>query len=128
MLEIAILTRTRLTVKEIIQEMRRKKIPFKNNSIYGNGTASKKIVNILTKIKINDDLIQKIQQSIRAACSPRHVPEIILEAKDIPYTINGKKVEIAVKKVINGENVENKDALKNPEALDLFKNIRQLKL
>ena len=37
----------------------RKKIPFKNNSIYGNGTASKKIVNILTKIKINDDLIQK---------------------------------------------------------------------
>ena len=64
--------------------------------------------------------------------SPKHLLGIqnlsILEAKDIPYTINGKKVEIAVKKVINGENVENKDALKNPEALDLFKNIRQLKL
>ncbi|MBT3797015.1 MAG: acetoacetate--CoA ligase, partial [Candidatus Marinimicrobia bacterium] len=72
--------------------------------------------------------VHDIKKTIFKECSPRHVPEIILETKDIPYTVNGKKVEIAVKKVINGENVENKDALKNPEALDLFKNIRQLKL
>ena len=78
--------------------------------------------------KFSNKLVHDIKTTIFKECSPRHVPEIILEAKDIPYTINGKKVEIAVKKVINGENVENKDALKNPEALDLFKNIRQLKL
>lgn len=78
--------------------------------------------------KFSNKLVHDIKKTIFKECSPRHVPEIILEAKDIPYTINGKKVEIAVKKVINGENVENKDALKNPEALDLFKNIRQLKL
>ena len=78
--------------------------------------------------KFSNKLVHDIKKTIFKECSPRHVPEIILEAKDIPYTINGKKVEIAVKKVINGENVENKDALKNPETLDLFKNIRQLKL
>ena len=78
--------------------------------------------------KFSNKLVHDIKKTIFKECSPRHVPEIILEAKDIPYTINGKKVEIAVKKVINGENVKNKDALKNPEALDLFKNIRQLKL
>ena len=78
--------------------------------------------------KFSNKLVHDIKKTIFKECSPRHVPEIILEAKDIPYTINGKKVEIAVKKVINGENVENKDALKNPEALDLFKNIRELKL
>ena len=78
--------------------------------------------------KFSNKLVHDIKKTIFKECSPRHVPEIILETKDIPYTVNGKKVEIAVKKVINGENVENKDALKNPEALDLFKNIRQLKL
>jgi len=78
--------------------------------------------------KFSNKLVHDIKKTIFKECSPRHVPEIILETKDIPYTVNGKKVEIAVKKVINGENVKNKDALKNPEALDLFKNIRQLKL
>ena len=76
--------------------------------------------------KINDDLIQKIKQSIRAACSPRHVPEIILPTEDIPYTISGKKVEIAVKKIIDGEDVANRDALANPESLDLYISIPEL--
>jgi len=76
--------------------------------------------------KINDDLIQKIKQSIRAACSPRHVPEIILPTEDIPYTISGKKVEIAVKKIIDGEDVVNRDALANPESLDLYISIPEL--
>ena len=78
--------------------------------------------------KFSNALVNDIKKAIFKECSPRHVPKIILETKDIPYTINGKKVEIAVKKVINGDDVENKDALKNPEALDLYKNIKQLKL
>ena len=76
--------------------------------------------------QINDDLIQQIKQSIRASCSPRHVPEIILPTEDIPYTISGKKVEIAVKKIIDGEDVANRDALANPESLDLYISIPEL--
>ena len=45
---------------------------------------------------------------------------------DIPYTINGKKVEIAVRKVIHGEEVKNKEALANPEALELYRDLPQL--
>ncbi len=72
---------------------------------------------------LNDNLINQIKSSIRANCSPRHVPSIIKSVEDIPYTISGKKVELAVKKVIHGEEVTNKDALANPEALDCFKDI-----
>jgi acetoacetyl-CoA synthetase len=54
------------------------------------------------------------------------VPAIILQTKDIPYTINGKKVEIAVKKIIHGEEVTNQDALANPESLELYKNMIEL--
>ena len=76
---------------------------------------------------INSKLVEKINSSIRADCSPRHVPQIVLETKDIPYTINGKKVEIAVKRIIDGDKVTNKDALSNPESLKLFQNIPELK-
>ena len=68
-----------------------------------------------------DDLI------IKNNCSPRHIPSLILPIRDIPYTINGKKVEIAVKNIINGINPKNKSALSNPKSLDLFKNIKELK-
>lgn len=72
------------------------------------------------------DKIDHIKKRIRAHCSPRHVPEMILPTEDIPYTINGKKVEIAVKKVIDGEAVTNKDALANPDSLKYYKNIPEL--
>jgi acetoacetyl-CoA synthetase len=49
------------------------------------------------------------------------VPAVILTAPDVPYTINGKKVEVAVKKLIHGEEVKNRDALRNPECLEFFK-------
>ena len=75
---------------------------------------------------INLNLIDKINNSIRSDCSPRHVPEIVLETKEIPYTINGKKVEIAVKRIIDGDEVTNKDALSNPKSLKLFNNIPEL--
>ncbi len=69
---------------------------------------------------LNDELIAKINKAIRSSCSPRHVPSITKQVPDIPYTINGKKVEIAVKKIIHGQEVANKDALANPECLDYF--------
>ena len=73
--------------------------------------------------KLTEKLINSIKSIIRSNCSPRHVPDIIKPVVDIPYTINLKKVELAVKKVIHGEEVTNKDALANPEALDCFKDI-----
>lgn len=69
---------------------------------------------------LNDQLIGKIKNNIRSSCSPRHVPAIIKQVNDVPYTLNGKKVEVAVKKIIHGEDVLNRDALKNPESLDQF--------
>ena len=75
---------------------------------------------------LNEELIFKIKKFIRSNCTPRHVPTIILQTKDIPYTINGKKVEIAVKKIIHGEEVTNQDALANPESLELYKNMIEL--
>ena len=77
-------------------------------------------------VSINDDLTKKLRQSIKSNCSPRHVPEIILPVDDIPYTLSGKKVEIAVKKIIDGEDVINRDALANPDSLDLFSSIPEL--
>ena len=76
--------------------------------------------------KITDERILNIRILIKKHCSPRHVPSIILPINDIPYTINGKKVEVAVKKVIDGEEVTNKDVLANPDSLELYKNIPEL--
>jgi len=75
---------------------------------------------------ISDELINNIKSIIKKSCSPRHVPAKILEIDDIPYTISGKKVEIAVKKIINGEKINNKEALANPQSLDLYRNIKEL--
>ena len=72
--------------------------------------------------------IKEIKNTIKNNCSPRHVPELILQITDIPYTINGKKVEVAVKNIINGIEPDNKSALKNPESLNLYKNINELKI
>jgi acetoacetyl-CoA synthetase len=80
-------------------------------------------VKLAEGIDLDDDLIKKINNNIRNNCSPRHVPAIIKAVPDVPYTINGKKVEIAVKKIIHGKEVKNKDALANPESLDFYKGI-----
>ncbi|MFC1581874.1 acetoacetate--CoA ligase, partial [Candidatus Neomarinimicrobiota bacterium] len=76
--------------------------------------------------KLSTKLIELIKNRIKTNCSPRHVPAKILAVPQIPYTINGKKVEIAVKQIINGDDVTNRDALTNPEALDYFKTIPEL--
>ena len=56
------------------------------------------------------------------------MPSSIIPVKDIPYTINGKKVEMAVKNIINGLKINNKDSIANPESLDFFNNIIYLHL
>jgi acetoacetyl-CoA synthetase len=75
---------------------------------------------------LNDELKKRISKTIRDNASPRHVPAKIIPVPAVPYTLNMKKVELAVKKVIQGQEVLNKDALSNPEALDYYKGIKEL--
>jgi acetoacetyl-CoA synthetase len=77
-------------------------------------------------VELTEELKKKIKKTIRENATPRHVPAKIIAVADIPYTISGKKVELAVKKVIHGEPVVNRDALANPESLDLYKNLKEL--
>ena len=76
--------------------------------------------------ELTDDVKAKIRATIRSNASPRHVPAKIIKVPDIPYTLNMKKVELAVKKVIHGQPVLNKDALRNPEVLDYFLDLEEL--
>ncbi|WP_207061483.1 acetoacetate--CoA ligase [Motiliproteus sp. SC1-56] len=78
-------------------------------------------------LTLNDALIDRIRSTIRANTTPRHVPAKVIQVADIPRTISGKIVELAVRRVIHGETVKNKDALANPEALELFRNLAQLR-
>ena len=71
--------------------------------------------------KLDAALENRIRDAIRAKASPRHVPAKILTVADIPRTMNGKVVELAVRDVIHGRDVVNLDALANPEALDQFR-------
>ncbi|XDD51302.1 acetoacetate--CoA ligase [Leptospira sp. WS92.C1] len=75
---------------------------------------------------LDGSLVQILKKEIRDKVSPRHVPSKILAVPDIPYTINMKKVEIAVKRTVQGESVTNKEALSNPECLEYYKNIAEL--
>ncbi|HXQ36697.1 MAG TPA: acetoacetate--CoA ligase [Anaerolineales bacterium] len=72
---------------------------------------------------LTDELKDKIRMTLRENASPRHVPALILETPDIPYTLNMKKVESAVTNIINGRAVTNKDALINPGSLAYFEQI-----
>lgn len=89
-------------------------------------------VRILLFVKLKDgipeqalspgsDLEKDIKSKIRDGCTPRHVPARVIACPAIPYTTNGKKVEIAVKKTMMGKPVTNLSSLRNPEALDWFK-------
>jgi acetoacetyl-CoA synthetase len=74
---------------------------------------------------LTEDLKNRIKKNIRANASPRHVPAKIIAVPDIPYTLNMKKVELAIKKVIQGQAVLNKDALRNPEVLDFYAGLKE---
>jgi acetoacetyl-CoA synthetase len=70
--------------------------------------------------ELDPELVDRIKRRIRDNTTPRHVPACILAVEDIPYTISGKKVELAVRHAIHGQEVKNRDALANPEALEYF--------
>ena len=76
--------------------------------------------------KLTGALQAKIKKAIRENTSPRHVPAKIIEIDDIPYTLNMKKVELAVRNVIHGKPVTNEDALADPGVLDLYRGIEEL--
>jgi len=92
----------------------------------------KKDVRIILFVKmaegyeLTEALKDAVKKTIRSNASPRHVPAKILAVPDIPYTHNMKKVELAVKKTIHNQPVLNKDALRNPEALDDYAGLKEL--
>jgi len=75
-------------------------------------------------VELNITLVEKIKSELKSKATPRHVPAEIFEINEIPRTISGKKVEIAVSKILNGEEIDNKDALANPHSLDQFYKFR----
>ena len=76
--------------------------------------------------KLDAELKKKIQHSLRDQASPRHVPSLIQAVSDLPKTRSGKISELAVKAVVEGKPVRNAEALANPEALDYFRDIKEL--
>ena len=74
-------------------------------------------------VTLDAELEKRIRDVLRVNASPRHVPAKIIQAPDLPRTLNGKKVESAVTNIINGRKVTNRDALENPESLEFYYDI-----
>lgn len=83
-------------------------------------------VRLIDGLTLDDNLREKIRMQIRVNTSPHHVPKKIIQVADIPRTISGKITELAVRDVVHGRPVKNRDALANPQALDLFRNLAEL--
>jgi acetoacetyl-CoA synthetase len=77
-------------------------------------------------LELDEALEDRIRREIRSNATPRHVPAKIVQVSDIPRTISGKIVELAVRNIVHGRPVSNVDALANPEALELFRDLPQL--
>jgi acetoacetyl-CoA synthetase len=77
-------------------------------------------------VALTDELRDRIKKQIRSNCTPRHVPAKIVAVADIPRTKSGKIVELAVRSMVQGESIKNKEALANPEALAYFKDLPEL--
>jgi acetoacetyl-CoA synthetase len=78
-------------------------------------------------LMLGEALINRIKAGIRSGCTPRHVPAKVLQVADIPRTKSGKIVELAVRDVVHGRPVKNKEALANPEALELYADLAELR-
>ena len=76
--------------------------------------------------EFNEELLIKLKKKIRKNVSPRHVPDKVIPINDIPRTKNGKIVELAVKNILEGNVIKNKEALANPEVLEQYKNLKEL--
>ena len=79
------------------------------------------------KFIFDNRLVDKIKKQIRKNASPRHVPSKIIKVRDIPRTKNGKIVELAIKNIIEGNKINNIEAIANPEILKEYKNLDELK-
>ncbi len=77
-------------------------------------------------VTLDDGLRTSIRKAVRDNTTPRHVPACIIQVVDIPRTVSGKIAELAVRDVVHGRTVKNVDALANPEALDLYKDLPEL--
>ena len=77
---------------------------------------------------LDESIKSQICDKIRSGASPRHVPKVIIQVSDIPRTRSGKITELAVSDIVHGREVKNKDALLNPESLDLFADLSELKV
>jgi acetoacetyl-CoA synthetase len=75
---------------------------------------------------LDDALVKRIKEKVRANTTPRHVPDKVIAVADIPRTKSGKIVELAVRDVVHGRTVKNREALANPEALDLYRDLPEL--
>jgi len=84
-------------------------------------------VRLTPGVTLDEELEKRIRTKIRTGASPRHVPARIVAVADIPRTKSGKITELAVREVVHGRPVKNKEALANPEALELFKDIAALR-
>ena len=80
-------------------------------------------VKLKAQINLDNDLMNRIKNKIKKNCSPKHIPSLIIACPEIPKTKSGKIVEIAVKKIINGETINNLEAIANPETLDFYKKL-----
>jgi acetoacetyl-CoA synthetase len=80
-------------------------------------------VKLAPGVSLTKELMDRVKKTLREKASPRHVPSIIMEMPDAPYTMNMKKVESAVTNIIHGRPVLNRDALSNPQVLDYFEKI-----
>ncbi|HHI82137.1 MAG TPA: acetoacetate--CoA ligase, partial [Rhizobiales bacterium] len=93
---------------------------------WGNDTRVVLFVRLKEGVQLDEELEKRIRLKIRTGASPRHVPARIVAVSDIPRTKSGKITELAVRDVVHGREVKNKEALANPEALDLFRDIPAL--
>ncbi|OCI96716.1 acetoacetate-CoA ligase [Rhizobium sp. AC27/96] len=84
-------------------------------------------VRLAAGASLTEDLVKAMKTRIRTGASPRHVPAKIIAVADIPRTKSGKIVELAVRDVVHSRQVKNKEALANPEALDLFVGLEELR-
>ena len=78
-------------------------------------------------LTLDDDLRDRIRRQVRANCTPRHVPARIVQIADIPRTKSGKITELAVRDMVHGREIKNKEALANPEALEFYRDIPELR-
>ena len=83
-------------------------------------------VKLAAGVQLTEALKKRIQDQIRVNTSPHHVPKKVIAVADIPRTISGKITELAVRDVIHGRPVKNVDALANPAALELYKDLPEL--